>query len=55
MKPPLLPPGRAAGRAGGAPAPDRQDPPPERGAAVIAGLTAASRGMGLVRTLVATG
>src|SRR2546423_12671777 len=30
-------------------------PPPERGAAVIAGLTAASRGMGLVRTLVATG
>jgi hypothetical protein len=30
-------------------------PPPERGAAVIAGLTAASRGMGLVRTLVVTG
>src|SRR5207237_9676900 len=32
-----------------------QAPPPERGAAVIAGFTAASRGMGLVRTLVATG
>lgn len=29
-------------------------PPPERGAAVVAGLTVASRGMGLVRTVVAT-
>jgi putative peptidoglycan lipid II flippase len=29
-------------------------PPPERGAAVVAGLTAASRAMGLVRTVVAT-
>jgi len=29
-------------------------PSPERGAAVVAGLTVASRGMGLVRTIVAT-
>ncbi|HWD71395.1 MAG TPA: lipid II flippase MurJ [Actinomycetota bacterium] len=51
MKPPV----RAPGRAGTSPGPDPQTPPPERGAAVIAGLTAASRGMGLIRTLVATG
>src|SRR6266700_2236341 len=49
-----------AGRLGaveprGVPGTSLEPPPPERGAAVVAGLTAASRGMGLVRTVVATG
>lgn len=39
----------------GVPGTSLEPPPPERGAAVVAGLTAASRGMGLVRTVVATG
>lgn len=50
MTPPLNPP---ADRSGDAPA-RLAAPPAERGAAVVASLTAASRGMGLVRQVVAT-
>jgi putative peptidoglycan lipid II flippase len=52
---PVAPTDRAGGPAppqGGPPGGD--PPPPERGAAIVAGLTAASRGMGLARTVVAT-